>query len=86
MTALERRYRRLLTWYPKDHQARHEEEMLAVLLAASTPGQSSPAWRDAFDLARGGLAIRARRAASPGSRRRRGARDPPLRCRRSCAG
>ncbi|GAA3466605.1 hypothetical protein [Nonomuraea roseola] len=37
---------------------RHEEEMPAVLLAASTPGQSSPAWRDAFDLARGGLAIR----------------------------
>ncbi|MEU4330185.1 hypothetical protein [Nonomuraea dietziae] len=69
MTALERRYRRLLTWYPKEHRARHEEEMLAVLLAASTPGQSSPAWRDAFDLARGGLVIRSRRAASPGSRR-----------------
>lgn len=69
MTALERRYRRLLTWYPKDHRARHEEEMLAVLLAASNPGQSSPAWRDAFDLVRGGLAIRLRRVASPGSRR-----------------
>lgn len=69
MTALERRYRRLLTWYPKDHRARHEEEMLAVLLAASTPGQNRPAGRDAFDLVRGGLAIRLRRVAPPGSRR-----------------
>ncbi|WP_327588621.1 hypothetical protein OHA25_17455 [Nonomuraea sp. NBC_00507] len=69
MTALERRYRRLLTWYPKDHRARHEEEMLAVLLAASAPGQSRPSGRDAFDLVRGGLAIRLRRVAPPGSRR-----------------
>ncbi|MFI7700159.1 hypothetical protein [Nonomuraea sp. NPDC049480] len=69
MTALERRYRRLLTWYPKDHRARHEEEMLAVLLAASTPGQNRPTGRDAFDLVRGGLAIRLRRVAPPGSRR-----------------
>lgn len=70
MTALERRYRRLLAWYPKDHRARHEEEMLAVLLAASTPDQHRPAWRDAFDLVRGGLAIRLRRVAPPASRRR----------------
>ncbi|MER6948302.1 hypothetical protein ABT294_30170 [Nonomuraea sp. NPDC000554] len=69
MTALERRYRRLLTWYPKDHRARHEEEMLAVLLAASAPGQSRPAGREAFDLVRGGLAIRLRRVGPPGSRR-----------------
>lgn len=69
MTALERRYRRLLTWYPKDHRDEHEEEMLAVLLAASAPGRSRPAWRDAFDLVRGGLAIRLRRVGPPGSRR-----------------
>ncbi|MEU6781566.1 hypothetical protein ABZ912_20360 [Nonomuraea angiospora] len=69
MTPLERRYRRLLAWYPKDHRARHEEEMLAVLLAASAPGQSRPVGRDAFDLVRGGLAIRLRRVARPGARR-----------------
>lgn len=69
MTALERRYRRLLTWYPKEHRALHEEEMLAVLLAASTPGQSRPAGWEAFDLVRGGLAIRLRRVAPPASRR-----------------
>ncbi|MEV0151518.1 MULTISPECIES: hypothetical protein [unclassified Nonomuraea] len=69
MTSLERRYRRLLIWYPKDHRARHEEEMLAVLLAASAPGQTRPAGRDAFDLVRGGLAIRLRRVAPPWSRR-----------------
>lgn len=69
MTALERRYRRLLAWYPKDHRARHEEEMLAVLLAASTPDQNHPAGRDALDVVRGGLAIRLRRVVPPGSRR-----------------
>jgi hypothetical protein len=69
VTALERRYRRLLAWYPKDHRARHEEEMLAVLLAASAPGQSRPGGREAFDLVRGGLAIRLRRFPPPGSRR-----------------
>ncbi|MEV4571755.1 hypothetical protein AB0K16_00755 [Nonomuraea jabiensis] len=69
MSALERRYRRLLAWYPKDHRARHEEEMLAVLLAASAPGRSRPAGREAFDLVRGGLAIRLRRFPPPGSRR-----------------
>ncbi|WP_329090294.1 MULTISPECIES: hypothetical protein [unclassified Streptosporangium] len=70
MTALERRYRRLLAWYPKDHRARHEEEMLAVLLASSTPDQNRPAGRDALDVVRGGLAIRLHRVAPPGSRRR----------------
>ncbi|MEW9546796.1 hypothetical protein [Nonomuraea sp. NPDC050783] len=70
MTALERRYRRLLAWYPKDHRARHGEEMLAVLLAAAAPGRSRPAGRDVLDLVRGGLAIRLRRVAPPGSRRR----------------
>ncbi|QFY09859.1 hypothetical protein GBF35_27270 [Nonomuraea phyllanthi] len=69
MTALERRYRRLLAWYPKDHRAQHEEEMLAVLLAASAPGRNRPAVRDAFDLVRGGLAIRLRRVVPLRSRR-----------------
>ncbi|MEV0589491.1 hypothetical protein [Nonomuraea sp. NPDC050310] len=70
MSALERRYRWLLAWYPKDHRAQHEEEMLDVLLAASSPGQKRPAWRDALDVLRGGLAIRLRRIVPTASRRR----------------
>jgi hypothetical protein len=68
VNALERRYRRLLAWYPKDHRSLHEEEMIAVLLAGSAAGQSRPTVRDTFDLARGGLSIRLHRAVGPESR------------------
>lgn len=64
MTSLERRCRRLLArWYPAEHRALHEEEMVAVLLAGARPGQARPGVRDTFDLVRGGLAIRVRRGA-----------------------
>ncbi|WP_049558644.1 hypothetical protein [Nonomuraea sp. SBT364] len=64
MTVLERRYRRLLArWYPAEHRALHEEEMIAVLLAGAEPGRDRPGMRDTFDLVRGGLAIRVRRGA-----------------------
>ncbi len=53
------RYRRLLRWYPADHRADHEEEMLGVLLAAARPGQVRPALRDSADLILGGLRVRA---------------------------
>lgn len=66
MSALEDRYRRLLRWYPADHRREHEDEMVGVLLAAAEPGQTRPAARDAFDLARGGLGIRLRRAPQAG--------------------
>ncbi|GII53896.1 hypothetical protein Pth03_22850 [Planotetraspora thailandica] len=68
MNALERRYRRLLAWYPKEHRAEHEAEMLAVLLAGSLPGQTRPSVRDTLDLVRGGLSIRLRRTIKPESR------------------
>ncbi|MGW5162218.1 hypothetical protein ACWEPN_42680, partial [Nonomuraea wenchangensis] len=42
MSSLETRYRRLLAAYPRDHRARHEEEMLGVLLAGARPGQTRP--------------------------------------------
>lgn len=67
--SLEDRYRRLLAWYPKAHRALHEEEMLAVLLAAAAPGRDRPSAREAFDLLRGGSAIRLRRAVGSVSRR-----------------
>ncbi|MEV6868481.1 hypothetical protein AB0M44_46825 [Streptosporangium subroseum] len=69
MTSLEQRYRKLLTWYPKEHRTLHEEEMITVLLAGAAPDQNRPAARDTFDLVRGGLSIRLHRAVGPESRR-----------------
>ncbi|MDR2987557.1 MAG: hypothetical protein LBV34_22235 [Nocardiopsaceae bacterium] len=60
MSALERRYRRLLAWYPADHRGAHVEEMIGVLLAAASDGQRHPRLSDALDLIRGGLRIRLR--------------------------
>jgi hypothetical protein len=62
VNSLERGYRRLLRWYPPEHRRAHEEEMLGVLIASSGPDRSRPSARDAFDLVRGGLWIRLRRA------------------------
>ncbi|WP_068924213.1 hypothetical protein [Planobispora rosea] len=67
MRALEGRYRRLLAWYPADHRARHEEEMLGVLLAGADPGRRLPDPRDVFDLLRGAVVIRAQRLLGPES-------------------
>lgn len=39
---LERRYRRLLAWYPRVYWRDHEEEMLAVLLSGAQAGQVRP--------------------------------------------
>lgn len=58
---LEERYERLLRWYPPAHREMHGEEMLGVLMEASEPGRRRPSVREALDLARGGLVIRARR-------------------------
>ncbi|MFF0771492.1 hypothetical protein ACFYUK_21585 [Nonomuraea wenchangensis] len=67
MSNLERRYRRLLRWFPREHRERHEEEMLSVLMAAARPGQSRPEPRDVLDLVRGAAMIRARWAFGPES-------------------
>ncbi|MEV0146981.1 MULTISPECIES: hypothetical protein [unclassified Nonomuraea] len=69
MTPLERRYRRLLAWYPNEHRAVHEDEMLAVLLAATEPGRDRPSARDTLDVLRGALVIRLRRPLPPESLR-----------------
>jgi len=60
--ALERRYRRLLRFYPPGHRQVHREEMLGVLLATARPGQRAPGARQTVNLVACGLAIRARRA------------------------
>ena len=44
MSELERRYRRLLVWYPAEYRRDHEEEMLGVLLAAARGGSASRPW------------------------------------------
>jgi hypothetical protein len=59
---LERRYRRLLRWYPQGHQARHGAEMLGVLLAAAGPAQERPRLRESANLIGGALRIRLRGA------------------------
>ena len=58
MTALELRYRRLLSVYPADHRQFYEPEMLAVLMAGARSGQRFPAPAEVLDLLRGGLAAR----------------------------
>ena len=41
---LERAYRRLLAWYPREFRDENGPEILAVLMAAARDGQRGPAW------------------------------------------
>lgn len=61
---LERRYRRLLAWYPCDHRADHAEEMLGVLMAAAHQEQTRPGAGESVNLLAGAARIRLRRAAA----------------------
>jgi hypothetical protein len=63
---LERRYQRLLAWYPPRHRAAHGEEMLGVLLAAAPEGQHRPRITEAVNLLWGALLIWLRPRARPG--------------------
>ena len=56
--ALQRRYRRLLAWYPADYRCAYGEEMIGVLMAAASDGSTRPGLAGAFDLIRGGLRAR----------------------------
>jgi hypothetical protein len=56
--ALERRYRRLLAWYPAAHRRTYGEEMVGVLIAAAPEGSRRPGLAGGFDLIRGGLRAR----------------------------
>ena len=64
MSELERRYRRLLAWYPAGYRRDHEEEMLGVLLAAARAGQRR-ALAHAVNLIWGALRIRVRAGPGP---------------------
>jgi hypothetical protein len=65
-TPLERRYRRLLAWYPPKHRAAYGEDMIGVLLAAAPDGQSRPGLADIADLIKGGLLARLRQGRHDG--------------------
>ena len=57
---LEIRYRRLLRWYPAEHRAVHQDEMLGVLMAAADSGCNRPSLAEWADLLLGAARIRLR--------------------------
>jgi hypothetical protein len=64
-TRLERRYRRLLAFYPKAFRREHEEEILAVLMAAAADGQQRPRPAESADLLRNAIVMRLRQTKVP---------------------
>jgi hypothetical protein len=58
LAQLERRYRRLLAFYPKAFRREHEQEMLAVLIADAAEGQRRPSLDEAIDLVRNAILMR----------------------------
>jgi hypothetical protein len=61
VSELERRYRRLLDLYPRDHREQHGEEMLGVLVTGAGD-RKRPGARDTADLLWGALRLHVRRA------------------------
>jgi hypothetical protein len=57
---LERAYRRLLAWYPREFRRENGPEILAVLLADAPDGQRRPGLAQSADLIRYGLWMRLR--------------------------
>jgi len=57
-TQLERRYLRLLAFYPKAFRCEHEQEMLSVLIAGAAEGQRRPSLDEAIDLVRNAILMR----------------------------
>src|ERR1700689_5573674 len=68
---LERRYRRLLAWYPRLFRREQADEMVAVLMAGARKGQRRPGLRDTADVVRSALGMRLSRALKPGQENRR---------------
>jgi len=62
---LERRYRRLLAFYPRKFRAENSEEILAVLLDCAQDGQTRPGPGAAADLLKGALWMRLRPPGTP---------------------
>jgi hypothetical protein len=66
-TRLERRYRRLLAFYPKAFRREHEQEILSVLMAGAAEGQPRPRLAESFDLLRNATFMRVRQIRVPSS-------------------
>jgi hypothetical protein len=64
LARLERRYRRLLAWYPEDFRLDQGDEMLGVLMAGARPDQQWPGLGESADLLRGALVMQFRRIGS----------------------
>jgi hypothetical protein len=56
--ALERRYRRLLAWYPRPFRAEREDEILAVLMDGAEQGRRRPRFAEAVDLINSAVGMR----------------------------
>ena len=68
--ALERRYQRLLHWYPPEFRDRYGAEMLGVLMDGAAPGQSRPRVGEVVDVVQAAIMRRmgaARAAAGAGA-------------------
>jgi hypothetical protein len=57
---LERKYRRVVAWYPAAFRRDHEAEMLGVLMDSACDGQQRVGFADTIDLIRGALTVRLR--------------------------
>lgn len=66
-TDLERRYRRLLAFYPKAFRQEREEEVVSVLMAGAKDGQQWPRLRETTDLVANGIGMRLRPLRRPTS-------------------
>ena len=64
MSPLERRYRRLLRFYPARYRAERADEILGTLLESATPEQRRPGVRESAALAASGVRARAASNAS----------------------
>lgn len=64
---LERRYRRLIAFYPKAFRREHADEMLSVLMAAAAEGRRRPRWSETGNLLGHAIVLRLRRVKIPSS-------------------
>jgi hypothetical protein len=58
LAELERRYRRLLAFYPEAFRGEHEQEMLSVLITGAVEGQRRPSLDEAIDLVVNAISMR----------------------------
>lgn len=63
---LERRYRRLLAWYPRAFRDEYSEEMVAVMMASASQDKERPGARESVNLLRSAIWARLRPARRPG--------------------